>query len=172
VKGCVVWLTGLPAAGKSTLAEKVRDRLVQDRRAVVVLDGDSVRAALVPPPGYDAAGREVFHATLAQLAALLAHQGLVVLVAATAHRRAWRDRARRLAPNFVEVFVDSSAEECQARDPRGLYAAAREGKAPQTPGARVAYEPPTAPDVVASGGLDPTALDTAVALVERLQRTC
>ncbi len=99
--GAVVWLTGLPRSGKSTLAARVRDRLAGAGRATLILDGDEVRAALVPRPGYDATAREQFYETLARLASLLAHQGATVLVAATAHRRDFRERARRLAPRFV-----------------------------------------------------------------------
>src|SRR5262249_2375634 len=97
-RGVVVWLTGLPRSGTPTLAEAVRAALAARGRATLVLDGDAVRAALVPSPGYDAAARDAFYATLARLAALAARQGLVVLVPATAHRRAYRDEARAVAP--------------------------------------------------------------------------
>ena len=89
-QGVVVWLTGLPSSGKSTLARRVAATLRAAGRAVALLDGDEVRACLVPSPGYDDAGRGAFYATLARLAALLAHQGLVVLVPATAHRAEYR----------------------------------------------------------------------------------
>ncbi|HEY6106413.1 MAG TPA: adenylyl-sulfate kinase, partial [Anaeromyxobacteraceae bacterium] len=84
--GAVVWLTGLPASGKSTLAARLRERLEALGRMAVVLDGDAVREALVPRPGYSAEEREAFYQTLASLAGLLARQGLSVLVAATAPR--------------------------------------------------------------------------------------
>ena len=116
MSGVVVWLSGLPSSGKSTLARAVRERLGP---ASCILDGDDLRAALVPAPGYDAGARASFYATLANVAALLARQGLVVLVPATAHRRAFRDRARELAPAFVDVYVATAASECAARDPKG-----------------------------------------------------
>ena len=114
MSGVVVWFTGLPSSGKTTLAGRVARALAAAGRAHCVLDGDAVRAALVPPPGYDAASRAAFYATLARLAALLARQGLVVLVPATAHRRAFRDDARALAPRFVEVFVSTDVDTCRA----------------------------------------------------------
>jgi adenylylsulfate kinase len=156
--GCVVWFTGLPASGKTTLAEAVQARLHDARRPCVLLDGDAVRAVMVPRPGYDPASRDAFYASLAGLAGLLARQGLVVLVAATAHLSRWRARAHELAPRFLEVYVDANPDDCQRRDPKGLYAAARAGK-PDVPGAGVPYEAPIAPDVVARGGLDHEAAD-------------
>jgi adenylylsulfate kinase len=157
--GAVVWFTGPPSSGKSTLARRVRARLARDGVPCVLLDGDEVRGALVPAPGYTPRARDGFYATLARLAALLARQGLVVLVPATAHRRAFRERARALAPRFVEVLVDVSAKECARRDAKGLYARARAGGAPDLPGAKLAYERPHAPEVVARGGRDARAVE-------------
>jgi adenylylsulfate kinase len=161
--GAVVWFTGLPSSGKSTLAEAVRRRLLEAGRAVVRLDGDEVRRALVPAPGYWPAERDAFYETLARLAALLAGQGVTVLVAATAHRRAHRARARELAPRFVEVHVATPAAACEARDAKGLWAAARAGRAPLLPGVGIEYEPPEGPDVVAAGGMDAAAVEAVVA---------
>ena len=161
--GAVAWITGLPASGKSTFARRLAGRLRAASRPAVLLDGDAVRAALVPAPGYDEAGRAAFYETLGNLALALAADGLVVVVAATAHRRAFRDRVRARASRFVEVLVDVPAEACAARDPRGLWARARRGEAPDLPGAGVAYERPVAPEVVAAGGEDVAALDAAAA---------
>jgi adenylylsulfate kinase len=147
--GTIVWLTGLPSSGKSTLAARVADALrVRGHERVVVLDGDALRAAIVPPHDYDDAGRDAFYETLARLAALLASQGLDVLVPATARKREHRARARALAPaTFVEVFVDTDPERCRERDAKGLYARAAGGEGVSTlPGLGVEYEPPEAPD--------------------------
>lgn len=163
--GVVVWFTGKPSCGKSTLARRVQQALVERGTAACLLDGDEVRAALVPEPGYGPEQRDAFYATLSNLAALLARQGFAVLVAATAHARALRDRARRAAPRFVEVYVDVPQQELLRRDAKGLYAAVREGRLTGVPGADVAYEPPETPDVIASGGEDERALRQ---LVDRL----
>ena len=160
--GTVIWITGLPASGKSTLAKRLRERLEALGRMAVVLDGDAVREALVPPPGYSPEERDAFYQTLARLAGLLARQGLAVLVAATAPRRAHRAAARALAPRFVEVFVDVPAEECARRDPKGLWARARAGEAPTLPGAGAPYEPPEAPEVRAAGGEDAAAVEAVL----------
>lgn len=165
--GAVVWLTGLPSAGKSTLGARLRDRLRAEGWHASLLDGDELRAALVPRPGYTPGERDAFYASLAGIAALLARDGALVVVAATAHQRAFRERARALAPAFLEVFVDVDPAECARRDAKGLYAATRSGGVGALPGADLDYEPPEAPDVVARGGHDDEAIS---AVVERIRR--
>jgi adenylylsulfate kinase len=159
--GAVVWFTGLPASGKTTLALAVRDRLP---RPPVVLDSDELRAAL-GATGYTAAERDAFYASVGALAILFARQGHVVLVAATAPRRAYRDAVRTAVPRFVEVWVKTSPQECEARDVKGIYAQARAGAAPDVPGIGAAYEPPLRPDIVAEGGGDDTTADAIVAVL-------
>ncbi len=164
-EGTVVWITGLPGAGKSSLAGRIAERARAAAMPCAVLDGDDVRAALGRPAGRGAAERDEFYASLARMAALLAGQGLVVIVAATANRAAHRDQARALAPRFVEVHVATPASECERRDPKGLYAAARAGVATGVPGVDAAYEAPRSPDVTASGGDDVGAVDRVVAML-------
>jgi adenylylsulfate kinase len=164
-RGVVVWITGLPAAGKSTFSRRARTLLQRARVAVCVLDGDEVRDALVPRPGYTAEARAAFYETLARLAALLARQGLVVLVPATAHRAEYRAEARRLAPLYLEVWVQADELTVRGRDPKGLYAAAAAGRVADVPGVDARYEAPTHADVVAEGGQDQAALER---LVERI----
>jgi adenylylsulfate kinase len=117
----------------------------------------------VPRPGHDEVARDDFYRTLAGLAGVLARQGLIVLVPATAHRRAWRALARTQAPRFVEVYVDTAIDECRRRDPKGLYA--RAIGLPALPGVGVAYEAPEHADVVAPGGGDAATADAVLALL-------
>jgi len=138
--GIVAWFTGLPSSGKSTLAAAVAGELRRRDIAAVVLDSDDVRTML-PSLGYDDAARGQLYALLARLAAHIARQGHVVLVPATAHRRAYRDAARGLAPAFLEIFVDTPLEEARRRDTKGLYAA----QVDAAPGAGTEYETPVAP---------------------------
>lgn len=140
----VVWLTGLPSSGKSTLAAQVAAALRERGTATVELDGDALRACIVPEHGYGDHGRRSFYETLARLAALLARQGSVIVVSATASRAAFRDRARALSPRFVEVFLDVPIAACVERDAKGLYAAG----VSMLPGLSVAYETPLHPEVV------------------------
>jgi adenylylsulfate kinase len=166
--GAIVWFTGLPASGKTTLARRVREHLAQTGRASLLLDSDQLRD-LLGAHSYAPQDRDRFYRSLAALAQLVADQGIVALVAATAPRREDRDRARSPAGDgrFVEVWVSTPLPTCEARDPKGLYAQARRGETSELPGVGVAYEPPLAPDVIAEGGFD----DAAVAAITgRLNR--
>lgn len=159
----IVWFTGLPSSGKSTLAERTRAHLAARGLAAIVLDGDRVRAAL-GAHAYGGEERDAFYRALAELAALVAEQGVVALVAATAPRREHRALAARPGGRFLEVWVRTPLATCEARDAKGLYARARRGELAALPGVGVAFEPPEHPDVVAEGGLD----DEAIAAIARL----
>lgn len=169
--GAIVWFTGLPASGKTTLARRVKAQLAAGQRAAVVLDSDELRDVL-GSHAYAPADRTQFYAALSGLAVLLARQGMVVLVAATAPRRADREPARvamgaeSARGPFIEVWVATPLEACEVRDPKGLYAAARRGEASQLPGVGVAYEAPEAPEVTANGGQDDAAV---AAILSRLE---
>lgn len=163
--GPVAWLTGLPSAGKTTLGRRAVARLRRAGVPAVLLDSDEVRLALGRPPGRGPAERDAFYLALARLAALLADQGLTVVVAATAPRRRHRARARARCQRFLEVHLAAGAEACARRDPKRLWAGARAGRLRGLPGAGAAYEPPRRPDLVARGGQDRRAL---AALVARL----
>jgi adenylylsulfate kinase-like enzyme len=155
MNGAVIWIDGLPSAGKSTLARILAGRVREEGIPALLLDGDQVRLALDPSPGFDEVSRRAFYRTLAGLASLAARQGLVSIVAATSNRRAHRAEARRHWPALLEVFVDVPLVECERRDASGLYAMARRGEAPWLPGVGDPFEPPEAPDFRASGGEDP-----------------
>lgn len=146
-----VWLTGPPAAGKSTLARAVSDLLAAGGVHAVTLESDALRKVLTPRPTYSREERDRFYAVVADLAALLVAQGLPVLVDATAPRRAHRRRARRRIERFLEVLVSAPLEVREARDPKGLYRRARRGKAPHLPGLGSLYEEPRHPDLAVPG---------------------
>ena len=163
--GQIVWFTGLPASGKSTLAHRVHEHLARAGRPAVVLDSDELREVL-GAHSYATEGRDRFYRALAALAGLVARQGVVVLVAATAPRRRDRDRARTVAGRFVEVWVQTPLAECEVRDPKGLYAQARRGEMSDLPGVGTEYEPPTLPEVTADGGLDDAAVEAVASQLE------
>lgn len=150
-----LWLTGPPASGKSTIARALRELLLRRGVRAVVLESDALRAALTPDATYEPEERDRFYRSVAALAALLVGQGLPVIVDATAPRRAHRERLRRSVRDFLEVLVATPREICERRDPKGLYARAREGHAPHLPGATDVYEEPEKPDVVVSGTAPP-----------------
>lgn len=163
--GLVVWITGRPSSGKSTLAAALQAKLTARGKPSLLLDGDELRE-LLGAHDYSPAGRARFYATLGALAALAARQGLVVIVPATAHRRAYREQARAASPRFLEIYVTTPVEECARRDPKGLYVRARTDPELELPGLTVAYEPPSEPDVVAAGGHDAGALDAILRHLE------
>ena len=163
----VVWLTGPPASGKSTVARLVVDGLRRSGRAAAWLESDALRAIVGREPDYSAQGRDRFYRMVADLAALLAGQGIDVVVDATAPRRAHRERLRVRVPDMLEVLVDAPLDVREARDPKGLYRRAREGSAPHLPGATEPYEPPPLPDLALSGTAPPE--ENAAHILERLE---
>lgn len=161
--GAVVWFTGLPASGKTTLARRVRELLAST--PCVLLDSDEVRRAL-GATSYTEDARTAFYRMLGGLAQLIAGQGFVVLVAATAPRREHRNFGRGAAP-FIEVYVKTPLDVCEARDPKGLYARARRDPASTLPGVGEGYEPPLVPDVVAVPGAEDAPATIRRRIIER-----
>ena len=143
-----VWITGLPASGKSTLARALKIRLAKRGVNAAVLESDVLRQILSDQPGYDPQQRDVFYRLLAYIGVLLVEYGVPVIFDATANRREYRDRARQQIPRFLEVYVKCPLETCIARDPKGIYRQAVEGAATNVPGLQAAYEPAEAPDVL------------------------
>ncbi len=145
--GVVIWLTGVPASGKSTIATAVEDILRTRGLPVENLDADEVRANLSPNLGYTDEARDENTKRLAWMARMLSQYGVNVIVAAVSPLRSHRDRARQWCPNFVEVFVDCPIEVCQERDPKGLYARAARGEVKDIAGLHIPYEPPNGAEV-------------------------
>ncbi len=154
--GATIWMTGLPASGKSTVAAAVEARLVGEGRPAYVLDGDNLRHGLNGDLGFSAEDRAENVRRTAEVSALLADAGVVVVVALVSPYRADRAAARAVHEQrelpFLEVHVATSLEECERRDPKGLYARARAGELQHLTGVDDPYEPPDAPDVVVTGG--------------------
>lgn len=144
-----VWLTGLPAAGKSTIANMLERRLHFAGRHTYLLDGDEVRLGLNKDLGYSEADRIENIRRVSEVARLLVDAGLIAIVSFISPYRGQRDRARALFEpgEFVEVFVDTPLQECERRDPKGLYAKARRGELKDFTGIDSPYEPPVSPEV-------------------------
>ena len=150
--GATVWLTGLSASGKSTIATLLEEQLVRDGRAAYVLDGDNLRHGLNGDLGFDQCSRVENVRRAAHVARLFADAGVVALVSLISPYAADRRLARLVHKDagipFIEVFVDTALEECERRDPKGLYARARAGEIRGFTGIDDPYERPETPDVV------------------------
>ena len=161
--GATVWLTGLPASGKSTLAAAVEARLIAAGRPALRLDGDNLRHGLNGDLGFSPADRAENVRRTAHVAALLAEAGVVAIVALVSPVLADREAARlvheRAGLPFHEIYVNTSLAECERRDPKGLYARARAGELTGLTGLDAPYEPPATPDLRVEPAL---ALDEAV----------
>lgn len=145
VQPAVVWLTGLPSAGKSTIAERLARDLRERGIPVENLDGDAVREVF--PTGFTREERHEHNRRMAFLASRLEHHGVVVVAAFVSPYRESRAYARSIARRFIEVHVATSLEECERRDVKGLYARARKGEIRQFSGIDDPYEPPVNPEI-------------------------
>ena len=147
--GCVVWLTGLSAAGKSTLAVELERELFHAGRQVFVLDGDNLRHGLCSDLGFSPDAREENIRRVAEVAKLFAEAGIICITAFISPYRAGRDLARRITPpgQFLEVYLSTPLAACEHRDPKGLYARARAGKLPDFTGISAPYEAPLNPEI-------------------------
>lgn len=148
-RGCVVWLTGLSGSGKSTIAHALERKLVDHGHLAYVLDGDNLRHGLNGDLGFSETDREENVRRVAEVAALLAKTGTIVITSLISPYRVHRDRARSLVPadRFLEIFIDVPLEECEARDPKGLYQRARRGEIADFTGISAPYEEPASPEL-------------------------
>jgi len=167
-----LWLTGLSGSGKSTLGRRVEKRLVDRGVHAYVLDGDNVRHGLNADLGFSPAEREENIRRIGQVARLFVDSGAVVLAAFISPYRADRARVRALFDegDFVEVHVATPLEECERRDPKGLYVKARAGDIPAFTGISAPYEEPESPEIrvdTAGADLDACAATIVDWLVER-----
>lgn len=148
-RGGVLWLTGLSGAGKSTLAMAAQSALFSRGRQVAVLDGDNLRHGLNRDLGFTAEDRAENIRRLAEVAGLMAQNGLIVLVSAISPLQQHRDLARGIiGADFHEIHVHADVATCEARDPKGLYKRARTGEIAQFTGISAPYEPPPRPALV------------------------
>lgn len=142
-----VWLTGLPASGKSTIARELRPRLEALGLTVEVLESDAVRRILTPAATYSREERDLFYRALAFTGERLVAYGVTVLFDATASRRAYRDVARSMIPRFAEVAVECPLAVCMQRDRKGTYRKGERGETGSVPGLQEPYEPPLVPEL-------------------------
>ena len=144
----VIWMTGLPGAGKSTIARALHGTLLSAGVKVIVLDGDALREGLCSDLGFSDADRIENVRRIAHVARLFQQAGHVVVVATISPLAVQRKQARSIiGGGFLETFISASAELCAQRDPKGMYAQARSGKIAQFTGVSSPYEVPASPDL-------------------------
>jgi bifunctional enzyme CysN/CysC len=149
--GATIWMTGLSGSGKSTIATAIEHTLVSSGRAAFMLDGDNLRHGLNANLGFSAEDRAENVRRVGEVAKILAESGAVSIVSLVSPYKADRDRVRAAHDEagipFYEVFVNTSLEECERRDPKGLYAKARAGEITDLTGVGSPYEPPEDPEL-------------------------
>jgi bifunctional enzyme CysN/CysC len=170
--GCVIWLTGLSASGKSTIATELERELFQQGVQVCVLDGDNLRHGLCSDLGFSPEARRENIRRVGEVAKLFANAGLVCITAFISPYRSDRALARAIVPagRFFEVHVNAPLSVCEQRDPKGLYARARTGELKDFTGISAPYEPPERPELeLRTDQL--TVSQCVAAIVDLLQRS-
>ena len=142
-----IWITGLPASGKSTIVAALTPQLEAMGLVVEVLESDEVRRVITPTPTYSEAERDLFYRALAFTGQKLVAHGVTVVFDATASRRLYRDFARSMIPRFIEVSVECPLRTCMERDRKGTYRKGQLGESLTVPGLQLPYEAPINPDL-------------------------
>jgi adenylylsulfate kinase len=167
--GFAIWITGIPASGKSTITREVVKELRKRNVSALVLESDEMRKILTPAPTYSAEERDAFYRSLALIGEMITRNGINVIFDATANKQAYRDLARTLIPKFLEVYVKCPLDICMKRDPKGIYGLAAAGKSATVPGIQSPYEPPIRPEITLEGKAPPeTESDVIVDKLVRL----
>ncbi len=148
LKAPVIWLTGIPASGKTTLADGLKNYYEKQGTPVEILDGDEIRKSLSKDLGFSPEERKEHNRRVIFVAKILARNGVVTLVPLISPYRETREYARKEIPNFVEVWVKTSVEECKKRDPKGLYKKAQAGEIKNLTGLQAPYEEPQNAELV------------------------
>jgi adenylylsulfate kinase len=146
-KAFAIWITGLPASGKSTIVSALKPQLEGLGLTVEVLESDEVRRVITPIPTYSEAERDFFYRALAFTGQKLVAHGVTVVFDATASRRAYRDFARSVIHRFIEVSVECPLTTCMERDRKGTYLKGQQSKSLTVPGLQSPYEGPINPDL-------------------------
>ena len=170
--GCVVWLTGLSAAGKSTIATELERELFNQGKHAYVLDGDNMRHGLCSDLAFSPEDRKENIRRIGEVARLFADAGFICITAFISPYRSDRELARQIAPDgkFIEVYLNSPLAVCERRDPKGLYAKARAGAIKDFTGVSAPYEPPLKPELELPTDTMNVA-ECVAAILERLRKT-
>ena len=148
-KGVVLWLTGLPCSGKTTISTELQSLLSQKNLSAYTLDGDKIRKGLNSDLGFSEGDRSENIRRIGEVAKLFADAGFIIIVAFISPFRKNRDQVRsKLLPyQFIEIYLDCPIEECEIRDVKGHYKRARNGEISEFTGVSSPYEPPLNPEL-------------------------
>jgi len=148
VQAPVIWLTGIPASGKTTLANELKKYYDQNSHPCDILDGDEIRKTLSKDLGFSPEDRKEHNRRVIFIAKILAKNGVTTIIPLISPYRETRNNARKELPNFFEVWVKASLDECKRRDPKGLYKKAEAGELQNLTGLRAPYEEPQNPELI------------------------
>lgn len=170
-KGVLLWLTGLPSSGKSTIAYTVEHALANRGHLAYVLDGDNIRFGLNGNLGFSAEDRTENIRRIGEVGKLFVDGGFLTLASFVSPYSEDRDAVRELMGegDFVEIFIDTAVEICEERDPKGLYKKARTGEIPNFTGFSDPYEVPEKPEMIIKTA-DWTAEEAAILIIEMLEK--
>ncbi len=144
----VIWLTGIPASGKTTIALELKKFYEKKGLAADILDGDEIRKTLSKDLGFSPEDRKEHNRRVIFVAKILAKNGVTTIIPLISPYRETRDYARKEIPEFVEVWIKASVDECKKRDPKGLYKKALAGEIKNLTGLQAPYEEPQNPELV------------------------
>jgi adenylylsulfate kinase len=170
-KGVTIWLTGLSGSGKSTIANRLEEKLFEQGCRTFVLDGDNIRFGLNKDLGFSPKDRTENIRRIGEVAKLFTEAGTIVMTAFISPYREDRNQVRTIMGqgDFLEVFVNADLETCESRDPKGLYKKARAGQIPEFTGISAPYEEPESPEITVHTHKEE--LDQSVAVIVDYLRT-
>lgn len=148
MQSAAIWLTGIPASGKTTLSILLKDYLQKKNIPVIILDGDEIRKTVSKDLGFSPQDRKEHNRRVIEIAKLLIKNNFTVIIPLISPYRETREIARKEIPNFVEVYVKASLDTCIKRDPKGLYQKAKNGEITNLTGLQSTYEEPVNPELV------------------------
>lgn len=148
MQAAAIWLTGIPASGKTTISILLKDYFQKKNMPAIILDGDEIRKTVSKDLGFSPQDRKEHNRRVIEIAKLLVKNNFTAIIPLISPYRETRELARKEIPNFVEVYVKASLDTCIKRDPKGLYQKAKNGEIQNLTGLQSPYEEPQNPEVI------------------------
>ena len=169
MQAAAIWLTGIPATGKTTLSILLKEYLQKKNIPAIILDGDEIRKTVSKDLGFSPQDRKEHNRRVIEIAKLLVKNNFTVIIPLISPYRETRDLARKEIPNFVEVYVRASLDTCIKRDPKGLYQKAKNGEITNLTGLQSPYEEPIHPELIldTEKSTPQECLDTIISYIQK-----